>query len=284
MGKASGSNGTLSVTAPPVYRPCPPPQLKNSGHPTAMTTGSVVGHDRTILRATVPGSGTTNRFSPPSGLIAPEPRFPKAPNILQRTAAPSVAGAPAKTAPPVYKPLTGFPCGRAVQPALWGFGAGRHLAGLSGSAGDLYGNRNVAPVAPPALPVDIPVAPPPPRLAIVPVFPQPRPLTTFPDSKTNFTAGEIETLFSEGQLTLGAPRRYDAINFGGPNYSQNYAYDLIYRSRVIGVLHIHYDTNTPADVKTASIGLEKIKKTDRDREVLAYGASKGLRAAARAKH
>lgn len=85
-------------------------------------------------------------------------------------------------------------------------------------------------------------------------------------------------------MTLGAPARYESWNVDGASYSQNYAYNLTYNGKVIGVLHIHYNTNNASDIKTATIGLVKIKRTHMSRDVLAYGASSGLIAAGRAKH
>lgn len=258
---ANRSKGMPKAAAPPVYRPCSPAQ--RTGNPGATPPAVAFGHG-THIPGSVVGKPPIGHSSIRTACsAAPATGLKNATNILQRAAAPRSVTAPTPFGPPVYKPAPSLRNVRVVQLALggaWG-GVGRHLAALSGSAGDVFRNSGAVP---PPLP--------------------PAPLTTFPASKTDFTAGEIETLFAEGQLTLGAPARYDSLNLDGVSYSQNYSYTLSYAGRVISVLHIHYDTNNPSDVRTATIGLVKIKKGHWDRAVVAYAASAGLIAAARAKH
>ena len=111
----------------------------------------------------------------------------------------------------------------------------------------------------------------------------PNALSFFPSTHV-FSAAEVESLFAEGQITIGAPHRYDAIFLEGTAYSQNYSYTLSYNGRVIAVLHIHYNTNTASEVRnTAVVGLSKIKSPDHV-STLSYGASLALINAARALH
>lgn len=264
-GQANRSAGALKATAPAVYRPCPPPE--HTGGPSATIIPHAVTHGAHMARASVQASPVSHGLVPSAYPVAPAVQPRNTAHILQRAAAPRALGLPSQFGPPVYKPAPGVRYARVVQTMPLGFGANRHaLSG--GGAGDVYGRRAVA--IPPRLMPVAPVAAPP-------------PLTTFPASKTDFTASEIETLFSEGQLVLGAPNRYNSWNVDGPSYSQNYSYALSYNSRVIAVLHIHYNTNNASDVKTAGTGLVKIKKSDFG-ATLAYDASAGLKAAARAKH
>ena len=85
------------------------------------------------------------------------------------------------------------------------------------------------------------------------------------------------------RLVLGQPRPY-----GAGTYSQNYAYNLYLGSTLVGVLHIHYDTNDPSDIGRSAgwdkVGLAKIKKSDLDRAGESYVNSTGLLARARAMH
>lgn len=259
------SRGMMKVAAPLIYKPFHPPQP--TGCPGATTTR--VGHGVYVPQPFVQRSPVTNPFIRTAHSAPPVFRPPNTASILQRTAVPKSAGATRQSGPPVYKVASNSPSARVVQPSLWGLrgGESRHAAALSGSAGDIRGNHLVA-IAPV---IQAPV-----------VAPLPR--TSFPASKTDFTASEIETLFSEGQLTLGVPRIFPSLFLEGRSYSQNYAYDLSYNGKVIGVLHVHYNTDNPSEVKTAYVGLSKIKKADRDRVPLAYSASSGLIAAARTKH
>lgn len=127
----------------------------------------------------------------------------------------------------------------------------------------------------------------PPKAALGPSAIQPalNPLApSFFPSTHAFSAAEVETVFQEGQLALGAPRRFDALFLEGTAYSQNYAYDLTYNGRVIAVLHVHYNTNTASEVRnTATVGASKIKASDFG-ATLSYNPSPGLIAAARALH
>lgn len=89
-----------------------------------------------------------------------------------------------------------------------------------------------------------------------------------------FTAKDIDDLAKDDHLTLGNARPMGVnVNLEkGTSYSQNYAFDLIFKNKTIAVMHLHFNTDDRTKVSRANLGASDLKESDYAKGKLAYYA------------